>query len=255
MSGPSSFLGRFVWRELLTDDLAEAKAFYGPLFEWTFDPFQSGGRRCERIRHDELDFGAIAPLIPELGKSAWWVGYIGVADVERACEEIEEAGGKVEMSPRSLPGLGTMALAADPAGATFAPFEPETPTGRDYDARPPDCTFCWSQLMVPEPEDVIAFYGRVFDWVAEPMLGPRKAYVFKRGEAMVGSAMTSPKEAEGQALWMSYVSVLDVDLSYGRALELGAGSFKPPTDIPGLGRFAVIGDPQGAIIALWKHAD
>ena len=48
---------------------------------------------------------------------------------------------------------------------------------------------------------------------------------------------------------MAYFGVADVDAAYSRARELGAHEMLPPTDFPG-GRFAIVGDPQGAAFGL-----
>jgi len=53
-------------------------------------------------------------------------------------------------------------------------------------------------------------------------------------------------------MWTPYVCVDDADATVARAKELGAMVVVPPSDIPDVGRFAVIGDPQGAAIAVLR---
>jgi uncharacterized protein len=54
-------------------------------------------------------------------------------------------------------------------------------------------------------------------------------------------------------MWMGYVTVENLEASLAKATELGAEVHKGITTIP-MGRFAIIGDPQGAIIGLWQFA-
>lgn len=59
----------------------------------------------------------------------------------------------------------------------------------------------------------------------------------------------------GATGWMAHVQVEDVDATAARARQLGGRIHKEPTDIPSVGRFAVIADPQGASIAIFKPSE
>jgi predicted enzyme related to lactoylglutathione lyase len=73
--------------------------------------------------------------------------------------------------------------------------------------------------------------------------------VVKAGGKGIGGIMSIPKEAEGMPpRWGTYVTVDDVDLTARTAEQLGAKLCMPPQDIPDVGRFCVIQDPQGAVI-------
>ena len=64
-----------------------------------------------------------------------------------------------------------------------------------------------------------------------------------------------PPQAEGPSHWIPYIMVEDVDATCAKAESLGACIYKQPDDIPHMGRFAVLGDPQGASFAVWKNAE
>ena len=65
--------------------------------------------------------------------------------------------------------------------------------------------------------------------------------------------MPEPMRAmSAKPVWLGYVGVDDVDKIAALATAKGAMVRKPPTDIPNVGRFAVLTDPQGALIALFK---
>lgn len=110
--------------------------------------------------------------------------------------------------------------------------------------------FSWCELMTPDVEAAKAFYTKLFGWDTEEMKMPEMTYtVVKAGGNMVGGIMQIPKDAQGMpASWGAYVTVDDVDLTAKTAEQLGAKLCVPPRDIPNVGRFCVIQDPQGAYL-------
>jgi predicted enzyme related to lactoylglutathione lyase len=116
--------------------------------------------------------------------------------------------------------------------------------------------FVWYEDMTKDPPGAITFYTDVVGWKTEPFPGSDyMMWVSKQGP--LGGVMKEPGEQakEGtRASWMAHVQVDDVDAAAARARQLGGRICKEPTDIPTVGRFAVIADPQGAAIAMFKPA-
>jgi len=115
--------------------------------------------------------------------------------------------------------------------------------------------FVWYELMTTDPAAAEAFYGRVIGWGARDAGNPTMAYtLFTVGETHVAGLMAQPepmRQMDAPPLWVGYVGVEDVDAAAVKATGLGARQFVPPTDIPEVGRFAVVADPQGARIVLF----
>jgi predicted enzyme related to lactoylglutathione lyase len=113
--------------------------------------------------------------------------------------------------------------------------------------------FVWFDLLAPDEEAAKAFYPAVAGWGTQVWEAPGMSYtMWTVGEKPVGGIMKMPAEAVaggGRPHWLAYVAVPEVDATVARAQELGATVLRPPTDIPTVGRFAVIRDPQGAEIA------
>jgi len=111
--------------------------------------------------------------------------------------------------------------------------------------------FSWSELMTTDIEAAKAFYAKLFGWTLEDMTMEGMSYtVIKAGDKEVGGMMATPPEAEGSPpMWGTYVTVDDVDGIAQSALELGATVVVEPRDIPDVGRFCVIRDPQGAFLS------
>lgn len=116
--------------------------------------------------------------------------------------------------------------------------------------------FCWYELMTTDKAAARSFYTKVVDWGTQDMPMPGMTYtMFKAGEQPVSGLMDLPDAARkmgAQPNWGGYVAVDDVDAGADKAKRLGAQVYVPPTDIPNVGRFAVIADPQGAVISLFK---
>jgi predicted enzyme related to lactoylglutathione lyase len=117
--------------------------------------------------------------------------------------------------------------------------------------------FSWTELMTTDVEGAIDFYGKIFGWTTEKFDGGGDVdyYVSKAGDREIGGIMKIPPEAEGMPpYWGSYVTVDDVDASAKQAVELGGKVLLEPRDIPEVGRFAVIQDPQGACLSIITYA-
>ncbi|TAK91748.1 MAG: VOC family protein [Burkholderiaceae bacterium] len=110
--------------------------------------------------------------------------------------------------------------------------------------------FSWCELLTKDVEAAKLFYARLFDWTTEDMSMPGMTYtVVKNGADGIGGIMAIPPDAQGMPpMWGCYVTVDNVDLTAKTAMEMGATLIVPPRDIPNVGRFCVIRDPQGAMI-------
>ena len=110
--------------------------------------------------------------------------------------------------------------------------------------------FSWSELVTPDPAAAARFYGQLFGWKTEAMdMGNGPYHVVKVGETSVGGIMGLPPNAPPMPPhWGCYVTVDDVDAVVAQAGSLGGGVLVPPMEVPGVGRMAVIRDPQGAAL-------
>src|SRR5512138_2009409 len=115
--------------------------------------------------------------------------------------------------------------------------------------------FAWHDLMTTDPEAAKKFYSAVIGWGTQEWTGSSQPYtMWMAGDAMVGGIMELPEEARKMGApphWLTYLETQDIDETYALATKLGARTYVPPTDIPTVGRFAVLADPQGATFALF----
>ena len=107
----------------------------------------------------------------------------------------------------------------------------------------------WNELVTTDVAAAKKFYTGLFGWKTE--LFGAEYTLFKQGDTMVGGAMKCPQPG-APAHWLAYVTVKDVDASAAKAGKLGGKVVAPPFDVPEVGRIAVVLDPQGAAIGLFK---
>ena len=109
----------------------------------------------------------------------------------------------------------------------------------------------WNEMVTTDVAAAKKFYTGLFGWQTEPF--DANYTLFKKGDTAVGGLMKSPNPG-APAHWLAYVTVEDVDASGARAAKLGGTVVAAPFDVPQVGRIAVVLDPQGAAIGLFKPA-
>ena len=116
--------------------------------------------------------------------------------------------------------------------------------------------FVWHELMTPDAQAAADFYARVLPWTTEASTVP--GYIlWMSGMAGVAGLMGQPQAVRDNGTppsWLVYIAAPDVDATVEAAQRLGGKVLKSPTDIPGIGRFAVLSDPQGAAFAVFMPA-
>jgi uncharacterized protein len=111
--------------------------------------------------------------------------------------------------------------------------------------------FIWHELLTTDTAAAAAFYPKVLPWRTAPSSMPGYT-IWMAGQSQIGGLMTLP--ADGGTTpphWLIYVGTPNVDATCSQAQGLGARVVKAPADIPNVGRFAVLSDPQGATFALF----
>jgi predicted enzyme related to lactoylglutathione lyase len=115
--------------------------------------------------------------------------------------------------------------------------------------------FCWYELITPDPDAALKFYGEVVGWTAK-QVPPNYTMLEAQGSG-VGGVMALTEEMRVAGLppcWTGYVLVEDVDASVAKLQALSGALRREPADIPNVGRFAVATDPQGAVFLLFQTA-
>lgn len=113
--------------------------------------------------------------------------------------------------------------------------------------------FVWHELMTPDAPAAADFYARVLPWTIESSTVPGYT-LWMSGPTGVAGLMSQPQAVRDSGTppsWLVYIAAPDVDATVEAAQRLGGKVLKSPTDIAGIGRFAVLSDPQGAAFAVF----
>jgi predicted enzyme related to lactoylglutathione lyase len=116
--------------------------------------------------------------------------------------------------------------------------------------------FIWYELMTSDPEGAAAFYGPLVGWTFSSANQPGMDYrqfTAANGD-MIGGCMKMPDGAPMPPMWLGYIGVDDVDQSATNIREAGGQIHMEPQDIPGVGRFAFVADPQGVPFYIMRGA-
>lgn len=112
--------------------------------------------------------------------------------------------------------------------------------------------FVWHELMTTDTKSAAAFFRKVLGWNTQAF--DNEYSLFVTGKNQRAGLMILPDEARQMGArphWLSYIGTPDVDATARQAASLGATVLKSPADIPTVGRFAVLQDPQGAVFAIF----
>lgn len=111
--------------------------------------------------------------------------------------------------------------------------------------------FGWFELMTTDVAAAKKYYAGIFGWEYEemPMEGGAVYTVVKVDGRAVAGIMEQPEECRGMPpSWDTYITVDDADATAASVEGLGGKVLRAPADIPEVGRFCVLQDPQGAVI-------
>lgn len=246
--------GTFCWVDLGTTDAAAAKKFYAGLFGWELVDMPAGPDMVYTMAYvNGKDVAALYQMGPnEQGMPPHWNSYISVANVDEVAAKAKALGGTVLGEPFDVMTAGRMAMIQDPTGAVVAAWQPGEHAGAKLVNEPG--AFSWNELATTDTQKAGDFYTGLFGWTTQVQdMGNFLYTTFMNGDRMNGGMMQITKEwGDVPPHWMVYFAVADCDASANTATSLGGKLLVQPTDIPQVGRFAMIQDPQGAVFAIIK---
>jgi uncharacterized protein len=257
------------WVDIASPDPQETARFYAGLFKWEID--DRDGYRVGR-RHGG-DVAGIGSLVPG-DTAAVWHTYVRVESAADAAAKVVAAGGTAG-EPYATPGIGRVAVCADPAGAAFRVFEPAGLTGAHRVNEPG--TWNFNELNTGDFDAAAAFYGAVFGWETSPLAfggenftmwtrpgygefletidpGVRKRHADGGAPPGFTDAVAWMQGLTGGAAphWSVTFSVDDTEAVAAKAEELGGSVVVPPFNA-GVAIVAQLRDPHGALFTASKY--
>ena len=245
--------GRFVWYELITTDMAAAKAFYANVVGWGAQDASTSDLAYTLFTSKGTPVGGLMDL-PEdarrMGATPRWMGYVSVNDVDASADRIKRLGGAVYVPPTDS-NIGRIAVVADPQTTTFALVK-----GLKHgQPRPAELgkpgRVGWHELLAADWTKAFDFYGELLGWQrTSAEIGTTETYqLFSAGGSTIGGMYTKRPE-DPVPFWLYYFEIDDIDAAAERVKTGGGQVFKGPLELPGGSWIARCRDPQGAAFAL-----
>lgn len=238
--------GTFCWAELHTSDAAGAKQFYTGLFGWQPRDVPIGNEMVYTML--EQDGATIGALFQEdqPGIPPHWNLYISVTSADESAAKAKDLGGTV-IGVFDVMTHGRMVALQDPTGAHVCLWQPGDHPGFGVVGEPG--SFCWAELNTRDTDAAAKFYTALLGWTVKP--NPEYSEFQNDGKSIAGMMTIKPEWGpDVPPHWLTYFYVARCDDAVRRATELGARVLVPATDIPGVGRFAVLQDPQHAVFGI-----
>jgi len=245
--------GRFVWHELMTRDVPEAKKFYTKLIGWKAQawPLDPAYTVCHSEQGPTAGMHGLPADMPA-EVSPRWLGYVGTRDVDGTVAAAVRAGGSIIKGPEDIPGAGRSAILKDPQGAEFAILDPEN-SRPELGGMPPAGNFSWHELATSDAEAAFSFYSDLFGWdvlMRMPLDGGQTYLIFGNNGVQRGGIYNKPADMPAPPNWLHYAQVPDADEGWRTAESAGAKLVVGPMDVPGGSRIVTFFDPTGAAFAV-----
>jgi uncharacterized protein len=248
--------GEFCWIEVVTSNQSAAKSFYSALFGWTAQDVPIGRNQFYSLMqlHGRVAAGLYTMHEDERnsGVPPHWNLYVAVESADETAKKAADLGAKVLEAPVDVMDRGRAAVFLDPTGALFNLWQPNKRKGLGVVGDPG--SFCWADLNTPDQARSKTFYEGLFGWKLLPGQGKDSGYLhIVNGEKYIGGVPPA-QQHHGPSHWLIYFAVADVDKTFQQALDMSARTLLRPMDFEGVGRMALLADPQGSVFALFREA-
>jgi hypothetical protein len=248
--------GRFFWCELMTTDIERSATFFASLLDADIlrPDDESPVLFVARKNSESILFGLL-PIQLAPNVRSHWIGYLTVADLDRAIELTRERGGDVHVLPDDEQGPGgepRFAVVTDPQGAVINLHE-DVPLPSPQEGLPGLGEVAWTELLTTDRYAASAFYQELVGWEPGPAHDrPEEgvAHALFQDGRVFGLLRDMPAGSPVPPHWAFYLRVPDLDAAIANARALGGFVFEDPGQVDG-GRRVILLDPTGAPVTLW----
>jgi hypothetical protein len=247
-SGPASF----AWYELLTTNVAAARAFYALVVGWEAQDTSTAALPYTVFSAGKTEIGGLMELPPDarrMGATPRWVGYVAVQDIDSAVARLKQLGGSVLVPPTDS-NIGRVSIVADAQTATFGMV-----SGLKHGAR---CTGSvdqpgdvgWQELFATDRKKAFAFYSELFGWQSGADEHPENPYQLLSAGGRTFGGMFTKLPRVPLPFWLYYFEVADIALAVERVKAGGGRVVQGPMELSGGSWIVRCVDPQGAMFSL-----
>jgi len=247
-------LGKVVWSDLVTDDVAAARRFYEGVLGWTFE--STTGPEGKQYLLARSGGTYVAGMVPVKGRAdgvelSRWLPYVSVADVDAAVRQAGAAGGRVALAPRSIT-VGRVAVIIDPEGAVIGLARSSIGDPDDSTTAPGPGRRVGTELLSNDPAAAASFYGSVMGYEARSASRRGgEVTVLQSGGHDRATVLRNPT-GNWSPVWLTSFGVSDPAAAAARAESLGGKVLLPVSPEVREGSIAIVEDPSGAVVVLQR---
>lgn len=245
-------VGRVIWHDLLTQDIAKARQFYADLLGWKYHiehasnfVWTPGEAEYPLIfANDEAHGGFVDPGQSVLSR---WIAYVMVQDVDAVTAKAKSLGSTIVREPFDTPGVGRSSVIQDLKGAVICPTFPT------HTFPAPRGTFLWDELITDDVEAAKEFYCDLFGWRFHNIDVTQTSHYTVLKSTDNADAVGATHQSFGKvgfAAWIPYLATDDIAVAIANAKVLGASVCEEATYMPTGERKAILADPTGAVFGL-----
>lgn len=246
--------GKFVWYDLITEDLDASMRFYEELFGWTYEdgPARGGGRYVVARDGDTYVAGLleVAPRADGRNQSRW-LPYLSVDDVDDALARGVAAGATVAVGARDV-ALGRVAAIVDSEGAVVGLARSDIGDPDDTTTRPGVGRTVWTELLANDPTRAAAFYRALADYNVREIARRGGQYTILASDGVERAGILEKPSPEITSTWLTHFGVSDPGAAGEQAKRLGGELILPASSDLRDGTMAVVTDPAGAVLVLHR---
>jgi uncharacterized protein len=244
--------GKFVWRDLMTDDISSVKKFYSELFGWTYIDVGESDNDYSVILHEGKPIAGIFKLrdVKADQKYSQWISYLSVADMNQAINYVKASGGSIYRESFELPNRGSVSFVFDSQNAILSFVK--SSSGDPIDADPIYNEWFWTELWTNNVENSVNFctglFGynhKIFNTRAE-----NQYHVLEKENRPRAGIIKIPFD-NVKPHWMPYIAVKDPSEIVKKVEQLGGTVYLSTEGIAG-NNAAIIADPSGAVFTVQK---
>ena len=242
--------GKFVWHDLLTDDISSAKKFYAGIFDWTFEDKEgytlvmNKGKRIAGMIH-------VKPK-SDTEVEAVWLPTMSVTNVDKAAKYVRSKKGKVLKGPLDMKERGKGALVSDPYGAQIVLLTAKN--GDPLDGKIETGDWLWNELWTKDARKSNKFYRHLGYY--DKNKKQNDYYVLaSKGKWRAGIRDLSKEKIKER--WVPVIRVEDPEAVSSKVKKFGGKVLMPATPSFMHGDVAVLADNTGAmfIVQRWSEGE
>lgn len=243
------YSGKFIWNDLLTDDVGTAKEFYGQLLGWEFTDLEG----YTIVKNDNQAIGGMVEIkdTSEKPGAARWLSSMSVVDVDKAVSLVIEEGGTIQNGSMELLNRGRGALIRDPLGAQLLLLY--ATDGDPEDKEPSISSWLWHELWSNNTEASLAFYQKLIGY---DFSGDKNDYLILLKDEHWRAGIRYSSDPGLEVRWVPVVRVANTKKVADKAKLLGGKVVIKPQPSASGGSVALLADPSDGLFIIQRwHAN